>query len=271
MRGPDTYTLAVLENGKTTTLPVSGIWPRWSPSGKYILTTDREGLFIVDIHGNVTHRIKIKNNIAYWGWFGSDNKILVSEMTEHPGQDQHIYNLVCYDMVTGERRIITSYERLNTISEISVSPDGTQVTFARYWENVPGPNMNIYLLDLETKEEIEIDTRCTGPRFSQDGSKIIYDKLILDEKGHASPLGSHIMIYDIKTGTKKPIVGRPLSGNHFNLSKDGKTLIFSDDFSLFRLNVETGELIRMLDRPVYRKRVGTVEYIRDRYPDWINP
>jgi Tol biopolymer transport system component len=270
-RGEGPGALAVLERGTLKLFFEKGIYPRWSTTGRYIATSgDDKGLKILNSDGEFIKAIPIKaKDINRWDWLGTDEHLVVAEMTGSPDRDQHVYNLVKYNIRTDHRAQLTQLSRLNTITTVDVSPDGKKITFTRFWEDLPGPNMNIYLLDLDTMEEIEIDTRSSDPRFSQDGSKIVYDKLIVDDQGRPSIFGSHIMIYDVKTGEKKPIVDRPMSGKSFNLSRDGKTLIFSDDESLLKLDVPTGKVTRLLDRPLVKgsKR----HYVKDRDPDWFVP
>lgn len=163
-------------------------WFDWSPSGKQIAYVGNGQLWVVDVAGGEPLRIDGAGPAHFPTWLPPDGKDLVYRLeSSYPG----IFAIAADG--SGQRRQLskTAPNNDSDYQSIALSPDGTHITFTRWFEKGPdgqpypaslGWLPRVFSMDLATGTEIQLPTPPgTGQRgsaaYSPDGTLVAYARI----------------------------------------------------------------------------------------------
>jgi Tol biopolymer transport system component len=163
-------------------------WFDWSPDGSQIAYAAKQQLWVVDVAGGEPRRLDGAGPAHYPTWLPPDGNDLVYRLeSSYPG----IFAIAADG--SGERRRLSKSPPLNEFDyqSVAVSPDGTHVTFTRWFEKGPdgqpypaslGWLPRVFAMDVATGTEVQLPTPPgTGQRglaaYSPDGKLVAYARI----------------------------------------------------------------------------------------------
>jgi Tol biopolymer transport system component len=155
----------------------------WSPDGTKIAYVAKQQLWVVDIATGEPRRVPGAGPAHFPTWLPPDGKeILFRLETRSPAI------FATPSDGTGERRLVSKSPANNEADYqgISVAPDGANVTFTRWFENVPDVDEHgwlprVFVMDIQTGAETALPMepgtgQLAGP-FSPDSKLIAYARV----------------------------------------------------------------------------------------------
>ncbi len=234
------------------------VYPRFSPDGKWIaFSSNRYGnydVFLVPAEGGPAKQLTFHAaNDTVVGWTPDSRKVLFqsSRGLMYPG----IPNLYEVSIDGGlEQPVSTDWGYWG-----SYSPDGSKFVFNRHpmvwWrQHYRGSYAaDLWVMDVKAKKYTHLtdgDYRgnCFWPMYGADGSIYFVSDRLPDES-HIKP-GSKEVLKSINNIWKIPANGghavqvtHHTSGRLFfpSISSDGKTIVYEEDFKLWKLDTATGK------------------------------
>lgn len=176
-------------DARAVTPPTKSLdWFDWSPDGTRIAYMAEQILWVVDIRGGEPIQIKETGPAHFPTWLPPDGKELIFRLeTRSPG----IFAIAPDG--TGKRRPLSTAPANNEFDyqSIAVSPDGSHVTFTRWFSHGPdgrpypsslGWLPRVYVLDIATGTEVALPTPAgtgqSGPAvYSPDGALVAYARV----------------------------------------------------------------------------------------------
>ena len=186
-------------------------WFDWSPDGTQIAYVAEGALHVTDVAGGGPHRLSGAGRVHYPTWLPPDGEeLIVRSETRTPA----IYAIVPDG--TSARRAVSKTPANNEFDyqSIAVSPDGSHLTFTRWFPNDPngrpypdslGWLPRVFVMDISTGAELQLPTAPgTGQRgiaaYSPDGKLVAYARIYregafqlvvanADGSGAARPVG----------------------------------------------------------------------------------
>ena len=116
--------------------------------------------------------------------------------------------------------------RLKTVSEPSMSPDGSHLAYTLSWidREMWESRSRVMNMDLSTEQTVEFNAgdKNSAPRFSPDGYTLAF--LSTDDNDH-----KQLWVVDIAGGKAKKLTSTPEGVIDFSWSPDSKRLVFCAD------------------------------------------
>lgn len=133
-----------------------------------------------------------------------------------------------------------------------LSPDGRRIVAVRNLRNANPAGIDIVVIDVATGAKVPVTndyntTIETQPRWSPDGSQIVYASQVANEPNN------YDIVVRASDGTGSPIllIRDPANDQHPVLSPDGRYLAFSSNrngaWDIYIFNIITGELSQLTD------------------------
>ena len=234
------------------------VYPRFSPDGKWIaFSSNRYGnydVFLIPAEGGSPHQLTF-NSAAdiVVGWSADSKKVLFqsSRGLMYPG----IPNLYEVSIDGGlERAVPTDWGYWGSYSQ-----DGTKLAFNRHpmvwWrQHYRGSYAaDLWVMDVKAKKYTHLtdgDCKCNyfWPMYAADGNIYFVSDRMSDESnikpGSREVLKSVNNIWKIpESGGHAVQVTHHTSGRLFfpSISGDGKTIVYEQDFGIWKLDVKTGK------------------------------
>ncbi len=233
------------EAQRLTAHPSTHSYPRWSHTGDQIaFTSNRSGhgdIYILPLHGGETTRVTFHDAPSYAECWSHDDTALYFR-SARDRQDSAIYRVP----VTGSTPIAWITQPYETLSDVTLSPDGSQLALAivreRWWRRGPNPygTSEIWL--------------CPNT-VDQDVARRVGNAAGLNRWPLWLPDASGIYLVSDRDGTPnvwlQPLDDQPARQiTHFvdgrllwpSISRDGATIVFERDFGLWQLDTQSGEV-----------------------------
>lgn len=237
--------------------------PRFSPDGKTIaFSSNREGnydVYTISADGGRPHRLTFHSaDDMVVGWT-PDGKKIIFESSRNQGVFPGVHTLFEIAVTGGmEQPIPTDWG-----SSASYSPDGSKIAFTRHpgvWsrKHYRGSYaVDLWLMDVNEREFTHLgDDQYKGnylwPMYGHDGEiYFVADKL--PDETHIK-FGGPVVMKSANNIWKISEHGGPLKqvthfadGNLFfpSISADGKTIVFEENFGLWKLDVGSGEVTQI--------------------------
>ena len=180
--------------------------PQWSPDGKSIAFSsdrnDKPQLFLLPVDGGEAQQItELKQGVAGFAWSPDGSKIAFSAGPDYEGDSPR-------DLTKEVYRVTRTIYRFDAMG---------------YLDDVVN---NLYVLNVESGEVTQLtddETHNVNPRWSPDGSKILYDATMTTDSSRA--LYPSIRIIDLE-GKSEAILGDWGETMNANFTPDGKKIVF---------------------------------------------
>ena len=235
------------------------VMPRFSPDGKLIaFSSNRKGnndVFVIPVTGGKPKQLTFHSaEDMVVGW-SPDGKKIIFASSRGKGAFPGVTTLFEIPADGGmERPIPTDWG-----SSASYSPDGSKLAFTRHpgvWsrKHYRGSYaVDLWLMDVNAKEFTRISEGAYKgnyywPMYGQNGEIFFVADATADEKnikfGSPEVMKSVNNIYKISEKGGEPVqVTHHTDGNLFfpSISADGKTIVYEDDFKLWKLDVASGK------------------------------
>jgi serine/threonine protein kinase/Tol biopolymer transport system component len=205
--------------------------PRWAPDGSITVQgTDlagRNGFFRVDAASGKTTPIVVceQFGVCRQSSWTPDGQFLVYRRVT-PNE----IAVVLRDMVRGEDRVLASTDRKGQIDGVSVSPDGTKITYIVHEPR--SYRATLYLLPLAGGEARELSRVDDAPysfgnvaEWTPDSKRLVVAKINADDAREPP----RVWIVPIDGGTEVEIAGfhPKIQANSISIHPDGKRVAFS--------------------------------------------
>lgn len=227
---------------RLTTHPADESEPHFSPDGERIaFVSERTGspqiYFMPATGGRPEQKTHHTEGYSLQGWFPDSSQVLALATRDHFWRNAQRFFSVTMFHRSVDRLLFDGYG-----TEGSLSPDGTKLLFVRegerWWRKGyrGARSAQIWLYDIKAKEFsqlLKMDTGCRSPVWKPDGSGFYYCGSQGAKNGarnlHEFSLadGSSRQL----TNFKDDLVTSPC------VSGDGKTVVFSHLFDLYRLSI----------------------------------
>jgi tricorn protease len=244
---------------RLTDHPARDISPRFSPDGQWIaFSSNREGnndVYIVSPNGGKPRQLTFNSaEDMVVGWTPDSKKIIFTS-SRAKGVFPGVTTLMEVSVDGGmEQPIPTDWG-----SWASYSPDGSKMAFTRHpgvWSrrHYRGSyNVDLWLMDVNSKQFTKLaDPDYKGnylwPMYGHDGQIYFVADRLPDEKnikfGGPEVMKSVNNIWRMPESGGTPVqVTHHTDGNLYfpSMSADGKTIVYEDDFGLWKLDVASGQ------------------------------
>lgn len=235
----------LIEGEKIASVGFGNFYPTFSPDGKKIAYVSNKeadyffhsSLYIYDLETKQEKKLKtgVRSSLC---WSPDGKKIFYSKNTTDNKHWSSFYDIYYYDIVNEKEKRLTKGKRANYPA---ISLDGKKIAYVINSDGTTNLAVAIYDDSSETlKEEILLTNfsnseQVYNPKWSPDGSKIVFDYSIKD--------GRDIAIIDVESKEFYFL----FSGNEDTRSAvftlDGKSIVYSSDetgiFNIYRYNLET--------------------------------
>ena len=242
--GGDIWSVATLggQARRLTTHPADDSEPHFSPDGERIAfvseRTASEQIYVMpSTGGRPEQKTHHTEGYSLQGWFPDGSQVLALATRDHFWRNAQRFFSVTMFHRSADRLLFDGYGM-----EGSLSPDGTKLLFVRegerWWRKGyrGARSAQIWLYDIKTKEFsqlLKLDTGCRTPVWKPDGSGFYY----CGSQG-AKNGARNLHEFSLADGSsrqltrfKDDLVTSPC------ISGDGRTVVFSHLFDLYRLPI----------------------------------
>jgi len=259
--GSEGYGIRLYENQRIKVLSDNGMYPRWSLEGNKIafLSQDQYGyktrIKVFNQQGKQISELQTKNPPKAFAWFPKGNKLAVIEAEQTV--NTIIYNIVTYNVDSGERKQITQYDGGIYINSIDVAPNGNKILFSM--RKFTQEHFDSYVMNADGTEQQLVYKNATSGRFSPNGKKAAF---VVSAYRSLRDL----YVYDFKT-ERSDLVGNAWGGKGgICFSPEGDKILFSKIGEgagvLYELDINKKQIRKVLTP------AGLAKLKTDSYPDW---
>ena len=253
-------TMIDLRTGDVTPLPSSiataGTYYAVSPDHTTVAYSTccnpPEPLYVANVDGTQVRQISAIGQDAFGAQWSPDGSMLVYQQRD--GSTQRLGNLVVQDVATGQRTQVTHFEAQPWdwwFTFPSFAPDGRSVLFQLPRGDPNNPIWDLWSVPVAGGEQTLVQRNAGWGGYSPDGTRLAY---LSPVDGHDFT-GGGLWITSVHGGTPRALVPQ----GHLKWvrwSPDGTQISYSDDGSIYVLDVATGSATRVADG-------GTAEWFDD--------
>ncbi len=215
-------------------------YPTFSPDGKSIAYVSNKqadyfglsSLYLYDVASKKETLLKagVRSNIS---WSPDGKKIYYTKMSRKNDHWSNLFDLYVYDIAKDEETRLTHGARANAPA---LSPDGSTIAYVAGSDGT----LNIFESNADGSNIRQLTKYANGeqvynPKWSPDGSKIIFDYSLKD--------GRDIATIPVTGGDVTFVLATPDDERNAMYTPDGSSIIYASDqtgiFNIYRYNLQT--------------------------------
>ncbi|MGZ5213024.1 MAG: TolB family protein [Actinomycetota bacterium] len=253
-------TMIDLLTGHVTPLPASiatsGVYYAVSPDRTTVAYSTccnpPEPLVVANVDGTQVRQISASGQDAFGAQWSPDGSMLLYQQRD--GSTQRLGNLFVQDVATGQRTRLTNFETQPWdwwFTFPSFAPDGQSILFQLPRGGPKNPIWDLWSVPVAGGEQTLVQHNAGWGGYSPDGSQLAY----LSPVSPHDFTGGELWLTGAHGGTPRALITQGFF-TWVRWSPDGTKISYSDDGSIYVLDVATGSATRVAEG-------GTAEWFDD--------